>query len=251
MDTEQNEKTKKNLLLKEQEESRFFELLASREEINKAELKETKAHEEDKSTKTIQSPRPYAKKTIEYNPDVLSRVAIQTEKTLSLLGFDTASEGLKDTPKRYAQAMMEILSPQEFDFTVFPAGGYDELIVEKRIPFQTFCEHHLLPFYGTVVVGYLPDDKIVGLSKLVRAVHFFAATLNTQEYMTQNIANFISERLNAKGVGVLVQGVHMCQVMRGAKTPGEMVTSALVGEMKNELLKNEFLKIALSKTEAF
>ena len=131
-----------------------------------------------------------------------------------------------------------------FERTVFDANGYDQMIVEKNIQFYTFCEHHLLPFFGSVSIGYIPDDKIIGISKLPRTVDYFSKRLNTQEYFTNNIANDLDEILQPKGIGVVVQGRHLCQEMRGIKKKGSMITSCLKGCFRDDLtVKKEFLTL--------
>jgi len=108
------------------------------------------------------------------------------------------------------------------------------MIVVKNINYYTFCEHHMLPFFGKVSIGYIPDKKIVGISKLPRTVEYFSKRLNTQEYFTDNIAKTIQENLNPLGVGVLVSGRHLCQEMRGVKKIGETITTCLLGRFLNE-----------------
>lgn len=156
---------------------------------------------------------------------------------------DPMRPGVIETPKRAAKALAEMLTPQEFNFTLFDANGYNQMIVEKNVPVFSLCEHHLLPFYGTCSIGYIPRDKIVGISKIARTVDFFARRLNTQEYLTQNIADYIDEKLQPQGVGVVIKAVHLCQVMRGAKARGEMVTSALKGIfLDKDGVKQEFME---------
>lgn len=151
-------------------------------------------------------------------------------------------EGLINTPERMVKAYRELLTPIEPNITVFDSNGYDQMIVEKDIEYFTFCEHHLLPFFGKVKIGYIPSKKIIGLSKLPRITEFFSHRLNTQEYFTQNIANYLQERLEPLGIGVLVTGTHLCQRMRGIKKYGEMVTSALKGIfLTQQSVKEEFL----------
>ena len=163
---------------------------------------------------------------------------------LSLIGEDPDREGLIDTPKRVAKAWSELLNPEPFNLTTFDSNGYDEMIVSKDIKYHTFCEHHLLPFFGSVHIGYIPKDRIAGLSKLARTVDHFSRRLNTQEYLTDNIANFIVEQLDPLGIGVVVNGRHLCQEMRGIKKQGEMITSCLKGIMlKDQKVKEEFFAI--------
>jgi len=163
---------------------------------------------------------------------------------LDILGEDSNREGLKGTPKRVAKAWKELTTQTFFERTVFDANGYDQMIVEKNIQFYTFCEHHLLPFFGSVSIGYIPDDKIIGISKLPRTVDYFSKRLNTQEYFTNNIANDLDEILQPKGIGVVVQGRHLCQEMRGIKKKGSMITSCLKGCFRDDLtVKKEFLTL--------
>jgi len=163
---------------------------------------------------------------------------------LDILGEDSNRNGLRDTPKRVARAWIELTTPPEFSLTTFDSNGYDEMIISKDINYYTFCEHHLLPFFGVVHIGYIPDKKIVGLSKLARTVECFSKRLNTQEYLTDNIAEFLYLNLKPKGIGVIIEGRHLCQEMRGIKKRGKMITSALRGIFLSKLeAKEEFLKL--------
>jgi GTP cyclohydrolase I len=153
-------------------------------------------------------------------------------------------EGLTDTPKRVASMWKEFLSPQPFELTMFESNGYDQMIVSKGIKFHSFCEHHLVPFFGTCSIGYIPDKKLVGLSKLARTVDKYSRRLNTQEYMTEDIAQFLWSNLQPLGLGVVINGRHLCQEMRGIKKQGEMITSALKGVfLTKPEAKEEFLKL--------
>jgi GTP cyclohydrolase I len=165
-------------------------------------------------------------------------------KFLTLVDEDINREGLVDTPKRVAKAWRELLKPEDFNFTVFESNGYDEMIMSNQISYYTFCEHHLLPFFGSVDIGYIPNRKIVGLSKLARTVEYYSKRLNTQEYFTNNIASRIQKELEPKGVGVIVSGRHLCQEMRGIKKQGHMVTSALYGCFRDAAaVRKEFLSL--------
>lgn len=157
--------------------------------------------------------------------------------------FGDGSDGQKQTPQRMVKAWEELLTAKEPAITVFDSNGYDQMIVESGIKYYTFCEHHFLPFFGTVKVGYIPDKKIIGLSKLARIVNYFSKRLNTQEYFTKNIADYLQNKLNPKGVGVIVEGTHLCQVMRGAKSEGRMITSELLGVFRQLEVREEFLKL--------
>lgn len=162
---------------------------------------------------------------------------------LAELGCDLENDNFKRTPERFADSLVELYAiPEPPDFTEFDANGYDQMIVEKGIKYYTACAHHVLPFFGEVKIGYIPNGRIVGLSKLARTVEYFAHRLNTQEYLTQNIADFLWEKLKPKGLGVIISGTHLCKVMRGAKATGVMVTTALKGSFLTEhKVKEEFL----------
>lgn len=139
---------------------------------------------------------------------------------LIALGKDPTSEHLSDTPRRVARYFAELLTPQEFDLTTFPNDeDYDELVIAKNIPVQSLCEHHLLPFYGTAHVGYLPGERILGLSKLARVVELFARDLQVQERLTQQVADGLQRHLAPKGVGVVIEAEHLCMSLRGCEPP--------------------------------
>ena len=162
-------------------------------------------------------------------------------------GADPDSEHLRDTPRRVAQAYADFLTPKPFRLTTFPNDeGYDQLIIARNIRFHSLCEHHLLPFVGYAHVAYLPKDRILGLSKLARLVEMFARDLQVQERMTQQIAGWLQEQLEPKGVGVIVEAEHMCMALRGIEKPGSTaVTSALLGAVRNDVrTRDEFLRLA-------
>ena len=163
---------------------------------------------------------------------------------LVALGHDPETEHLQETPARVAKAFRELLTPAHFDPTCFPNDeGYDELVMVRDIPFHSLCEHHLLPFVGVAHVAYLPKDRILGLSKLARVVEKYSRDLQVQERMTQQIANWLQEQLEPRGVGVVLEAEHMCMRLRGVRTPGTMtVTSALRGTIRNDpRTREEFL----------
>jgi GTP cyclohydrolase I len=166
---------------------------------------------------------------------------------LVALGRDPADESLRDTPRRVAAAYAELLSPEPFEVTTFPNdGAYDELVVVRDLPFHSLCEHHLLPFHGVAHVGYLPGERIVGLSKLARVVDHFARDLQVQERLTAQIAEWFQRRLAPRGVGVVLEAEHMCMSIRGAVTPGaRTMTSALHGLVRDDSrTRQEFLALA-------
>ena len=163
---------------------------------------------------------------------------------LLALGIDLDDESRRDTPRRIARMYAELLTPEPFDATTFPNdGGYDELVVARDIPFHSLCEHHLLPFHGVAHVGYLPGERIVGLSKLARVVDLFARSLQVQERLTAQIAGWLDEHLEPKGVGVVLEAEHLCMSLRGVQKPGSRtVTSALRGLVRDDArTRQEFL----------
>ena len=177
---------------------------------------------------------------------------IDWRRLLSSLGEDPDRPGLRETPQRVARAWQHWTSGYQQDPTeilkVFEDGAeqYNELIVVRNIPVYSHCEHHLAPFFGKATVGYLPNGKIVGLSKLTRLVDIFSKRLQVQERMTMQIANALMEVLEPKAVGVVVKCRHMCMESRGIRTPGEeTVTSSMLGELQPNLgMRTEFLALA-------
>lgn len=165
---------------------------------------------------------------------------------LTALGRDTASPHLLDTPRRVASAFAEMLTPTPFSLTTFLNDeGYDELVLARRIPFSSLCEHHLLTFSGVAHVGYLPGERIVGLSKLARVVHHFATDLQVQERLTTQIADFLDTTLRPKGVGVVLEAEHLCMSLRGVHAlDARTVTSRLLGRLRDdERSRQEFLAL--------
>ena len=153
-------------------------------------------------------------------------------------------EGLIETPKRYLKFLDEFCKKEEFNFTTFKNEDYDEMIIQKGIPFYSLCEHHLLPFFGIGVIAYIPNDKIVGLSKLARTLDYFAKGFQNQERITEQVAKFIQEKLNCKGVAVSLKARHLCMEMRGVKKSDTYtITNKLIGVFKEDnKARNEFLK---------
>jgi GTP cyclohydrolase IA len=165
---------------------------------------------------------------------------------LSALGADLRDEQLRDTPRRMADAYADLLTPEAFHPTTFPnEQGYDELVLVRSIPFHSLCMHHLLPFHGVAHVGYLPGERIVGLSKLARVVELFARELQVQERMTTQIAAWLQEQLKPKGVGVVLEAEHLCMSLRGVQKFGaRTVTSALHGLVRDDpRTRQEFLAL--------
>jgi GTP cyclohydrolase IA len=166
---------------------------------------------------------------------------------LEALGADLEHEGMRDTPRRVAAAYAELLTPADFNLTTFPNDEhYDELVLARDIPFHSLCMHHLLPFHGVAHVGYLPGDRIIGLSKLARVVELFARDLQVQERLTTQVADWLEEHLAPKGVGVVIEAEHMCMSLRGVQKPGaRTMTSALHGLVRDDpRTRQEFLALA-------
>lgn len=167
------------------------------------------------------------------------------KRILQSLGEDVEREGLRDTPKRYMKFMREFLSPPEFNFTAFDSEGMDEMIVQTHIPFYSLCEHHTAPFYGHAHVAYIPDKKIVGLSKLARTVEWYSRRFQNQERITSQVAEMIQSELNPKGVAVVLKAQHLCMTMRGVKKHDtHTVTSKMLGVFQDDqAARNELFKL--------
>ena len=174
---------------------------------------------------------------------------------IQAIGENPEREGLKDTPQRvadmYSELFMGLTKDPREDLAVGFEEGHREMVILRDIPFYSMCEHHLLPFYGLVHVGYLPNEggRVVGGSKLARVVEIFAKRLQIQERMTSQIADAIVSGLQPDGVGVIVQAEHLCMIMRGIKKPGSaIVTSALRGSFRNRTeTRAEFFSLLQGK----
>ncbi len=180
-----------------------------------------------------------------------SKAAIEraVHQILVNVGEDPEREGLQRTPHRVAKMYSEVLEGYEVDPVALVNGAlfdveYDEMVVVKDIEFFSMCEHHMLPFFGRAHVAYIPGKKIIGLSKLPRMVDMFARRLQVQERMTRQIADMIDEVLSPQGVAVVVEGSHMCGMMRGVeKEHPRMVTTAMLGVFKEDrAVRNEFME---------
>lgn len=168
---------------------------------------------------------------------------------LVALGRDPDSEHLAETPGRVARAYADLLTPEPFELTTFAnEEGYDELIVARDIPFHSLCEHHLLPFRGVAHVGYVPADRILGLSKLARVVELFARDLQVQERLTKQVAMWLQDQVRPRGVGVVLEADHQCMSLRGVRATGaRTVTSALHGLVRDDArTRQEFLTLTRS-----
>lgn len=166
-------------------------------------------------------------------------------RMLDHIGEDIHREGLQDTPKRYVKFLQQFLNPAPFEFTTFTNDGSDEMVIVKDIPFYSLCEHHMAPFFGFGHIAYIPNDKIVGISKLPRTLDMFSRRLQNQERITQQVAEYISNKLNPKGVAVVLSARHMCMEMRGVQKPGaNTTTSAMLGVFKTQInARQEFLSL--------
>jgi GTP cyclohydrolase I len=155
---------------------------------------------------------------------------------LHALGISTSDDQLRDTPGRMARAYAELFTPEPFEATTFPNDeGYDELVLVRDIPLRSVCEHHLLPFTGTACVGYLPGDRILGLSKLARVVEYFASRPQVQERLTKQVADWLTDHLRPRAVGVVIRAEHTCMTLRGVHATGSTtVTSTLLGTLRTD-----------------
>jgi len=186
-------------------------------------------------------------------PSVLSEeckevVANAVRHILAAVGEDVERDGLQRTPERVARMYDELLEgyltdPEELLNNALFDVEYDQMVVVKDIEFYSMCEHHMIPFFGYAHVGYLPTDKVIGLSKIPRLVEMFARRLQVQERMTHQVAEFLGNLINPRGVGVVIEATHLCAVMRGVKKHHtKMVTSAMVGEFReNVTTRDEFM----------
>lgn len=186
------------------------------------------------------------------NPVTQADAEAAVRTLIEWAGDDPDREGLVETPARVARSYRELFAgyetnPRDYlERTFEEVGGYDELVVLRDIPVISFCEHHMLPVLGRAHVGYLPTDRVVGISKLARVVHGFARRLQIQEKLTADIARAIEEVLRPKGVGVVIEAEHSCMTLRGVNTPGaSLTTSKLLGVIRDDArTRGEFLRLA-------
>lgn len=172
---------------------------------------------------------------------------IEAVKTLlKSIGQDPNREGLKDTPLRYVKFLKEFCNPEPFKMTTFAnEGSKDEMVIVSNIPFFSICEHHLAPFFGTAAIAYIPNDKIVGLSKLPRTLDQFARRPQNQERITNDVAEYLMKQLKPKGVGVILRARHLCVEMRGVKKHDCYTTTSAMRGCFNDLnCRQEFLNLA-------
>lgn len=166
-------------------------------------------------------------------------------RILQYIGEDPNREGLLETPKRYIKFLKEFTQQKEFTFTTFDSEGMDEMIIVKDIPFYSLCEHHIAPFFGTASVAYIPNGKIVGLSKIPRCVDLYSNKLQNQERITTQIAEHLNRELNPFGVAVVLKAQHLCMCMRGVKKHDSWtITSKLLGYFKTDAeCRNEYFHL--------
>jgi GTP cyclohydrolase I len=182
------------------------------------------------------------------------KVSCHVREIIKLIGEDPNREGLRKTPERYEKALKFLTSGylQNADNILNGATfsvSYDEMVVVKDIEFFSLCEHHLLPFFGKCHVAYLPNKRVIGLSKVARLVNMFARRLQIQERLTSQIAAAIQEKISPEGVGVIIEARHLCMQMRGVeKQHGQAVTSAMLGGFRhNKQTRDEFLALVRTK----
>jgi GTP cyclohydrolase I len=181
----------------------------------------------------------------DFAPDHAKAESAATQ-LLEAVGIDLSAADLQDTPRRIVAMYEELLTPKPFNPTTFPNDdGYDELVLSKDIPFTSLCAHHALPFSGVAHVGYLPGDRILGLSKLARVVHYFSRSLQVQERLTKQIADWLEKELKPRGVGVVLEAEHTCMTIRGVQAAGsKTVTSTMYGLLRERVAtRQEFLSL--------
>lgn len=179
----------------------------------------------------------------------LSAAAAAARDFLQALGITTDHESMVETPLRMAKAYAELVTPRDFELTTFPNDEhYDELVVVRDIPMQSVCEHHMLPFVGVAHVGYLPGERILGLSKFARVVDYLARRPQVQERLTRQVADWLQDHLHPAGVGVVIEAEHSCMSLRGVSAAGaRTTTSALVGALREDpRTRAEFLALTRS-----
>ncbi|OZB35462.1 MAG: GTP cyclohydrolase I FolE [Halothiobacillus sp. 14-56-357] len=187
---------------------------------------------------------------LDQNPTRIATIEAAVHQILDALGEDPNREGLQDTPKRVAKALLYLTHGlnkplQSAIGNALFASNNDEMVVVRNIEFYSLCEHHMLPIIGHVDIGYIPQGKVIGLSKLARIVDLYARRLQIQENMTQQIADAVQQSTDARGVAVQVRAAHMCMAMRGVeKVNAETITSMMLGTFRSDArARNEFLQL--------
>ena len=179
----------------------------------------------------------------EQEGDTEETVEDNVRRLLQYFGEDSTREGLLETPKRFIKFFKEFLNPPKWNCTTFEGEGYDEMIVQTNIPFHSLCEHHIAPFFGTGTIAYIPNKRIVGLSKLARTLETYSRRLQNQERITMQVADFLWKELEPRGVAVQLSAKHMCMEMRGVKKHDTYTTTTkLIGIFKTDSsARQEFL----------
>jgi len=179
----------------------------------------------------------------------IERIAHHMRAILTTLGLDLTDHNLRETDRRVARLYLEMFhgleEGAEPKVTTFPnEEGYSHMVMEKKIPFYSMCSHHLVPFYGHAHVAYIPNDRIIGLSKFARVLEFYAKRPQLQERLTEQVVNYLMEKLEPKGAMVVIEARHLCVEMRGVRKPGALtVTSALRGIFHQRPVREEFLDL--------
>jgi GTP cyclohydrolase I len=183
------------------------------------------------------------------DPERIRDIAAHFRGVIQLLGLDTGDPNLVETPERMARMYLELFQGLSGDaepkVTFFPNDErYTAMVMEKDIPFYSLCSHHFVPFYGHAHVAYIPNESIVGLSKMARIVEFYARRPQLQERLTEQIAGFMAQKLDPQGVMVVIEARHLCVEMRGVRKPGALtVTSAIRGIFNTQSVREEFLDL--------
>jgi len=181
--------------------------------------------------------------------ELIGRISGHIRAIMDMLRMDTDEANYSETPDRVAKMYLEmfhgLFEGAEPKITTFPNDeGYDHMVIEREIPFYSMCAHHFVPFYGHAHIGYIPNDEIVGLSKLPRVLEFYAKRPQLQERLTRQIAEYLWARLNPRGVMIVIEARHLCVEMRGVKKPGAMTTtSAIRGCFSDRKVREEFLAL--------
>jgi len=202
-------------------------------------------------TSTAPIPRPAPLRVVPPSPGIdLAGAELAAAAFLAALGVTTNTDATAATPRRMAHAYAEMLGPRSFDLTTFPNDeDHNELVLASGIPVQSVCEHHMLPFLGTAHIGYLPGQRILGLSKLARVVELFARRPQVQERLTAQIADWLQTHLQPRGLGVVVEAEHLCMTLRGVRAGGTTTTtSTLRGALREDVRsRGEFLALVTSR----
>jgi len=190
----------------------------------------------------------------ESEQEIVDRVADHMRAIMKTLQMDDSDANYAETPERVARMYLEmfhgLFEGSEPRVTTFPnEEGYDHMVIEREIPFYSMCAHHFVPFYGHAHIGYIPNDTIVGLSKLPRVLEFYAKRPQLQERLTKQVAEYLWHRLEPRGVMIVIEARHLCVEMRGVKKPGAMTTtSAIRGCFSDRKVREEFLALIRRQT---